>query len=955
MSPIRPLILTLILFSSVSLFSQKEYVDSLRLVFQQEQDPVKKIDVFYKIAFEVSYDNPDLELAYADSLEVMSKKAGYKKGLAMVEYFRGHGKLDQGNQEEAMTHFKNELRIYRELKDEAEYSTAYGNMAQAWEDMGRLDSAVVYYYTAMEIDEKNGDLVGASIDLNNIGNIYSREGALDKAIEHFERALKMRQQAGAEKRYGQCYINLAVAYGRKKDFEKAAEYAKTGLDYALKFDNISQAGIITNSFGSDLIEADRPAEAIPWLQQALGYFEELGNKYYQAYPIYNLSRAYTKLGQPGKGLQYAQKGLALSEEEGFGDLFEMNYRAIAEAYEGLNNYKQAFDWYRKYVTIADSILKSDNTQKIAEIEARYETQKKEAQLAKKDLQLERQSSQKKAILLTSIALILLLGGAFYFFRNRQKTRQREAELTAQIERAEAEKLRELNQVKSSFFANISHEFRTPLTLINSPLEQMIEGTLKGDLQKYYRIMLRNGRRLLELVNQLLDLSRLESGKLQLQVAQNDLAQFVRAIAGSFESLAVRRQIDLHLRLPEFPLFCYFDRDKVEKILVNLISNAFKFTGENGRILVTLKDDGPQAELRVTDTGMGIPADQLANLFDRFYYSTQSEVQAGSGLGLSLTKELVELHGGTISVDSKEGKGSSFIVVLPIAPDAFRPEEIVAETPASDTTPQHIPEPERTEEKKALSEVLSHAGKPVLLLVEDNPDVRAFVKEQLEGPYLILEAENGKEGLATALEKMPDLVISDVMMPEMDGMEFCKRLKTDEKSSHIPVIMLTAKAEQSDKLEGLELGADDYLAKPFDARELQIRVSNLLTQRKKLQEHYRRTLTFATAEVEAESMDAAFLRRIREAIEANLEDEGFGVVELGQQVGMSRSQLHRKLSALTGYSPNEVIRNMRLERAKQLLEKKAGTAAEIAFNCGFSSPAYFTKCFKEYFGKLPSEI
>ena len=955
MSPNRLLILTLILFNSVSLFSQKGYVDSLRQVFQQEQDPVKKIDVFYEIAFEVSYDNPDLEFAYADSLEAMSKKAGYKKGLAMVEYFRGHGNLDQGKPEEAMVHFRKELRIYQDLKDEPEYSTAYGNMAQAWEDLGSKDSAVVYYYAAMEVDEKHGDLVGASIDLNNIGNIYSDQGAFDKAIEHFERALKMRQQAGVEKRYAQCYINLSIAYGRKKEFEKASEYAQLGLEYALKFNNISQAGIISNSMGSDLVEANRPAEAIPWLEKAQGYFDALGKTYYQAFPIYNLSRAYTRMGQPGRGLQYAQKGYAMAQELAYEDLYELFYRALAEAYEGLNNYQQAYTWYRKYVTLADSILKSDNTQKIAEIEARFETQKKEAQLAKQELQLERQTNQKRGILLTSIALILILGGAFAYFRNRQRTRQREAELTAQLEHAEAEKLRELNQVKSTFFANISHEFRTPLTLINSPLEQMIEGTLKGDLQKYYRIMLRNGRRLLELVNQLLDLSRLESGKLQLQVAQNDLAQFVRAITGSFESLAVRRQIDLHLRLPEFPLTCYFDRDKVEKILVNLISNAFKFTGENGRILVTLKGDGQQAELRVTDTGMGIPADQLSNLFDRFYYSTQSEVQAGSGLGLSLTKELVELHGGTISVDSKEGKGSSFIVVLPTAAGAFKPEELVAEGPVETSIPKSIPDPAPAEEKKALSELLSPTGKPVLLLVEDNADVRAFVKEQLEGPYLILEAENGKEGLATAYKEMPDLVISDVMMPEMDGMEFCKRLKSDEKSSHIPVILLTAKAEQSDKLEGLELGADDYLAKPFDARELQIRVSNLLTQRKKLQEHYRRTLTFATAEVEAESMDAAFLRRIRDTVKDNLEDEGFGVVELGQQVGMSRSQLHRKLSALTGYSPNEVIRNMRLERAKQLLEKKAGTAAEIAYNCGFSSPAYFTKCFKEYFGVLPSEI
>lgn len=952
MSPGKLLLLAV--FAPLSLFSQKAYVDSLRNAFHQEKDPAKQIDIFFDIAFDVAQNNPDLQFAYADSIETLSKKAGYRKGMAMVEYLRGHGSLDQGKPEEAMAHFRTELQIYQKIEDEAEYSTAYGNIGQAWEDLGVLDSAVFYYHTAMEIDEKRGDLVNASIYLNNIGNIYSDQGALDKAIEHFEKALSLRQKAGAEKRIGQCYINLSIAYGRKKDFGKATEYARTGLEYALKFDNIAQAGIITNSLGSDLVEAGRPAEAVPWLEQALKHFEAIENKYYQAFPIYNLSKAYTKMGHPGKGLQYAQRGYAMAQEMTYSDLYELYYRAFAEAYEGLNDYRQAYQWYRKYVTLADSILKQDNTQKIAEIEARFETQKKEAQLAKQELELERQTNQKRGILYGSILLILMLAGAFQYFRTRQRTRQREAELTAQLERAEAEKLRELNQVKSAFFANISHEFRTPLTLINSPLEQMIAGGLKGDVQKYYRIMLRNGRRLLELVNQLLDLSKLESGKLQLQVAEGDLRQLVSAVTGSFESLAVRQQIDLKLLMPDTPLRGFFDSDKIEKILANLLSNAFKFSGEGGRILVSLKAAGQQAEIRVTDTGPGIPADHLPHLFERFYYTAQSEVQAGSGLGLALTKELVELHKGTIEVDSREGRGTTFTIIIPISSSAFSSSEITAyqQTPGFSEASSAIP-PYR-EAPRPVAEVFSAAGKQVLLLIEDNADVRTFIREQLEGPYQILEAENGRAGLAMALEFIPDLVITDVMMPEMDGMEFCRRIKSEEKTSHIPVVLLTAKAEQADKIEGLELGADDYLAKPFDARELQVRVANLLTQRKKLQEHFRKNLTFATPAVDADSMDAVFLGRVRDAVEANLDDEGFGVVELGQAVGMSRSQLHRKLSALTGFLPNEIIRNMRLEKARKLLEKKAGTAAEIAYACGFSSPAYFTKCFKEYFGILPSD-
>ncbi|MBK6622269.1 MAG: response regulator [Saprospirales bacterium] len=941
--------------------AQKGYIDSLRTVFQNEKDPAKKIDVFYAIAFEVALDNPALQFAYADSIAALAKKSGYRKADAMVHYLRGHGYLDEQKPDLALEEFREEWRIYKEIGDKKEEPTALGNLAQAWSDLNHTDSAVVYYFASIKLDEELGNLLDASIDYNNIGNLYSDDGAYDKAIELFEKSLNIRKQLGVEKRYVQCYHNLAVAYGRKKDFAKAEEYARIGLEYAVKYENTAYAGFITNSMGNDLNAEGRSREAIPWLEQAYGHFSALGHKYYQAYPLYNLSIAYTQIGQPARGLEYARKGYGIVEENNFGgDFHELYFKAFALAYEGLNDYRQAFEWYRKYVTLADSVFKSDNARKVADVEARYENQKKEAQLAKQELDLARQASQKRIILISGIALVLALAGLFQYVRTRQRGKQKEAELKAQLEHAEAEKLRELNEVKSTFFANISHEFRTPLTLIISPLEQIIGGSFKGDLQKYYRIMLRNGRGLLHLVNQLLDLSRLESGKLGLQASEGDLTAFVSAIAGSFESLAVRQQIDMQLHLPPEPLRCHFDRDKVEKIIVNLMSNAFKFTGENGKILVALKGDGQSAELRITDTGMGIPADQMERLFDRFYRSTASELQAGSGLGLALTKELVEIHGGSIQVDSKEGKGTSFLLTLATGRSFFKPDEIVEPTPDKEIIPSAaaIPPPQKKAAKTketAVTEALTPVGKPLILIAEDNADVRTYIREQLEGPYRILEAENGRDGLAKAIDQTPDLIITDIMMPEMDGIEFCKQLKANEKSSHIPIVMLTARADRDDKLEGLQTGADDFLAKPFDARELQVRVSNLLTQRKKLQEHYRRSLTFATAEVEAESMDSTFLHRVREAIEANLEDEGFSVVELGQQIGMSRSQLHRKLSALTGFSPNEVIRNMRLERAKQLLEKKAGNAAEIAYRCGFSSPTYFTKCFKEYFGMLPSEV
>jgi len=622
------------------------------------------------------------------------------------------------------------------------------------------------------------------------------------------------------------------------------------------------------------------------------------------------------------------------------------------------------------VVLDDSLFNAEKIERIAAVEAKFETQKKEAQLAQQQLEMARKDNLRNQIIFIAIGVILALVGLFQYLRNRQKVKQKEAELSAVIERAETEKLREADTLKSTFFANISHEFRTPLTLIISPLEQLLNGTFKGDVRKYYGIMHRNGRRLLQLVNQLLDLSKLESGKMKLETEEGDIAAFVRAIAYSFESLAVRKLIDYRVLTPPMTITGFFDRDKLEKILTNLLSNAFKFTPENGSIELELKmpktaqEHAGLVEIAVRDTGIGIPADQLPFLFDRFYslipaqpnQKTEHQYLAGTGIGLALTRELVGLHKGQIRVESTEGQGTQFLFTFFVENLAIS-QESPSDTLAGDKTIPILSIAETTRlEKPKMAEVFGAGDRQVVLIVEDNQDVRLYIRDQLIENYVVMEAGNGKQGLEMAVETTPDLVISDIMMPEMDGREFCRLVKSNEKTSHIPVVLLTAKADQSDKLEGLSLGADDYLIKPFDTRELQVRVANLIEQRRHLQERYRRSLhAFAPAEIDLESIDAAFLKKVREAVETNLEDETFSVVELGAAVNMSRSQLHRKLKALTGYAPNEVIRNMRLERAKAMLEKRAGNASEIAYMTGFNSPAYFAKCFKDYFGISPSEV
>jgi len=880
-----------------------------------------------------------------------------------------------------------------------------------------IDSSLVFCEDFKVYCQQNQPAYVPFVDLN-IGAAYTRKLEFEKASSILLPVLEKSEQESNDTLRAKALLNLAnlnkaqnrKELGRERAFEAARLHEKMKLWHDLGIDYVAISGLYAGTDTSKvyLDKALKLAEEYGFQDVKGAALNNLGVAYHVAgkldsaillykeaaatdiaandnhfglcFTLLNIGHAYRVMKQWNDAKPWYDKALPVCLSCGNMEGEASIYMGLTDMYESLGDYKSALDSQRKLEETDKKLNQQILSRSTEELEIKYETEKKERQLAEaKQLQ--------NYLLFGSIGLVLILLSLFQYVRSKQKIKQKEAELNAQLEHAEAEKLREMDALKSTFFANVSHEFRTPLTLIISPAEQMMNGTFRGDFQKYYRIIHRNGKRLLDLVNQLMDLSKLESGKLKLQASEGDLGKFVSALAGSFESLAIRQQVDLQIIVPEEPLICFFDRDKVEKIVTNLVSNAFKFTGEGGKVEVTVDGerwtvdgrrwtvDGsapstvprpPSTVIKVRDTGIGIPADQLPHLFERFTKSALSELQAGSGIGLALVKELAELHGGSIVVESKEGAGTTFTVTLAVDTTFFKNDEVVASTPAevASAAVAHAgaslselpPRRSASSQQPGVSEVLTAQKKPVLLIAEDNPDVRAFMVDTLAGQYKLIEAENGKLALASALENTPDLVISDIMMPEMDGLEFCKLLKTNEKTSHIPIVMLTALAELDDKLKGLKLGADDYLAKPFNAHELQVRVSNLIEQRKGLQEHYRKTLaTFAPSQVEAESMDAVFLQKVRAAVEANLDEETFSVVELGNQIGMSRSQLHRKLTALTGYSPNEVIRNMRLERAKQLLDKKAGTVSEIAYLCGFNSPAYFTKCFKEYFGTTPAEV
>lgn len=562
--------------------------------------------------------------------------------------------------------------------------------------------------------------------------------------------------------------------------------------------------------------------------------------------------------------------------------------------------------------------------------------------------------------LYAIALLSIFFASSRFYLNRQRLRQKLI-----LESEHAEKLEEIAKMKSDFFANISHEFRTPLTLILGPAEN-IENKISTNPIKDAGIISRNARRLLQLVNQLLDLAKLDAGKLKLEASPGNIISFIKGIALSFESLSESKDVMLKIKSDKEFIEVYIDKEKMFKVFSNLLSNAFKFTPERGNVQITINETSNNtAEIRIRNTGVAIPQKEIPKLFDRFYQvdSSQTKEYEGTGIGLALVKELIELHRGSISVKSDEGEASKkdsawteFAITLPLGRDHLRDDEILPLE--KEIVQKEIPVDEAgfvSPKSLVETETIQDETKTTILVVEDNYDMREYIKESLSDVYLVVEAVNGEQGVRIAENIIPDLIISDLMMPKMDGNALTKLLKNDEKTSHIPIIMLTAKSSQENKIEGLQIGADDYLTKPFDLKELRVRVENLINIRRKLQEKFSKGEFLAISkDKKLKSIDEKFLAKVLEVIERHISEEDFSIEECSSEVGLSRTHFHKKLKALVGKSPSQYVRTVRLYRAKQLLEGAVGNISDIAYSVGFSSLSYFSRCFKEEFGHTPTD-
>lgn len=535
-----------------------------------------------------------------------------------------------------------------------------------------------------------------------------------------------------------------------------------------------------------------------------------------------------------------------------------------------------------------------------------------------------------------------------------------------------EEVLELTHSRLVFFTNICHELRTPLTLIADPVEMLLEDSgIKGKSRELLKMVQRNALALQQLVSNILDFRKIQNGKMELKLYRFDIVKTLTMWVGDFQLTAERKQIRLHLDVDDLKGSheMIADQDKISRIVFNLLSNALKYTPAGGEIFVSLKDEGANLRLDVKDTGKGISQDEADKIFERFFQAKGAA--SGTGIGLALVKSFVELHHGEARVESELGKGSDFIVVIPreqegdsqvihndvdIVDNSVNASASAGKNVVDESVLQYIDDGDRSR-GRVQRLVSENTNRPTVLVIDDNTDIRQYERTLLQDEYVVLEAADGKEGLAVALKEVPDLVICDVMMPVMDGLELTEQLKTNTATSHIPVIMLTAKNLEEHRAEGYEHGADSYITKPFHSKVLLARIENLLRQRQLLKNLYQGTKEAEKeiSEAHLEDRDKQFLKQLQAIIQKNLSDSEFGVEDMGQQIGLSRVQLYRKVKAMTGSSVVDLFRKARLAKARRLLETRSMSVSEVAYEVGFSAPSYFTKCFKEEYGMLPGDV
>ncbi|MEK6154010.1 tetratricopeptide repeat protein [Flavobacteriaceae bacterium 3-367] len=885
-------------------------------------------------------------------LEILEEQGdGTTLANAYLELGKHETVLD--NYDASMNHYNQSLRIYEKGNDKKGISDIYYRMGVLYDDLNNEEKALEYFTKGRAIKETIQDIRGLSNSNLSLGVLHEEKGNFETALAYYRQSLEGYESIGDKSSIARIYNNMGVAYVDWAKYDSALIYHKKSLN--INLDLKSPIGIIRSysNLGETYQFQQKYDEAISHYLKAKSYCEPTPQQWSLEFIFDKLGEIYLSTNTLDSASNYLDRALEirLAKDKYFG--LRSTYKNLSSLEEKQGNYKKSLAYFKRFKIVQDSFLQTRKNRELAEVQAKYDTEKQEKEIVNLQQENENRTLWRNIFavgILVVLAFALLLF-QFLMYRNKKNKELLIAEETQRLE------LEKLDRLKSRFFNNISHEFRTPLTLILGPLNS-IRKHVDSSLQPTVDIIERNGNRLLKLINQLLDLSKIESGKITVKTALIDVVPLLKGWVTSFNSFAETKQIKLHFTSEKASHFLYVDQEKIEKVILNLLSNAFKYTSPGGQISVEVREKNKEKSeylaISVSDTGTGIPEQELEHIFDRFYQASNADAEdvTGTGIGLALIKELVELHKGSVKVKSEVGKGSTFQVLLPLGKAHLKEEEIVSISQVKETVTS-IEVAETISEPAMVSKVDQEL--PVVLMIEDNQDLRSYIRDILSESYTVLEAVNGEEGVAMAIEHTPDIVLSDLMMPKMDGLQVCKLLKEDMRTSHIPVILLTAKSSKEDRIEGLKSLADDYLTKPFDTEELLIRLKNLIKLREKIQTHFGTGDILMPKKIRMNSMDTVFMEKVTEQLEAEISNSLFGVVELAYSVGLSRSQLFRKIKAITNFTPNEFIRSFRLHRAMDMLKQQGATVTEVAYETGFQNPSYFSKCFQEQFGMAPSTV
>jgi len=936
----KKIVFILLLLSFSLMFSQSKIDSLLQIVSTTKGDSIK-IDTYIKLCLEYARTDASISLNYAIKAEELSLKNGFELSFANSKYRKASLLRDLGQYSKSDIALNEALKIYIKLDDLKGITSVKVEQANILHNQSRLEEATELYIDALPYTIKSGDKNTEARIHNLLGSIYKSLKQTDKAIEHYKIALTLVKELKFKPGISAILTNLGAVDFEDNDYERAEKYLKEALALKRELgDKLGESRVLSNMAR---IQVNKKEYAL----SESNYFKanilaiEVKNKQQLSVTGYGLAEAAFLREDYKQCIQLCNALLPTLIELNKLEISIAIYEFLSKSYSKLEDYKNAFDFAEMHNKLSDSLYNKNIIEISNTLDVKYQNKQKikEIALLEKDNRLKalnlRQGEVERNVIIafTVFAFLLVL-----LFINLYR-----------VKRNANNKIKDLDRLKSNFFTNISHEFRTPLTLIKGPIEQLEQNPHERLSTENVKMIRRNSNRLLRLVNQLLDLSKADEGSLHLESTEGDVYKSLRIITSSFNSHAAQREIDYRVNIPQTDLWTSFDRDKLEKIVYNLLSNAFKFSHDTATITCTVVHESNNLTLTVSDSGRGISKDLLPQIFDRFYQVDTNDMirEEGSGIGLSIAKEFVDLMDGTLTVSSEINKGTRFTVQLPL-------EEIKTKQTIVSTKP--LPIINKSSKQTFEFSKPDKRDLPTILLVEDNKDMRSYIREHLIDFYKITDAVDGSMGLAEAINNPPDLIITDLMMPKMDGLELCRKLKTTLITSHIPVIVLTSKVGMENKIAGLETGADDYLTKPFNANELRARVKNLLEQRKNLQKLYRNNTTQIDPKaITVTSLDQKFLEDILFLLEQKFSEPNFSISQMQDALAMSKTQLHRKLKAVTNEAPSELLRNFRLKRAAQLLKQDADNISQIAYAVGFSNISYFTKCFKELYGKTPSSF